>query len=374
MKNILFIVPSLRRAGAETQIIDLVNHVDHKRYNIHLLSFSQIQDQLERIDKSRVTYHHVLRKHKFYLGFLPAISKIINDNEIDLIHCTMQFSLLVALLAMMISKRSPVLIVVIHTTVNRGIKEDIHDKLIYQWLMRLCKKIIFVCNNQRMFWEGNYPFIKQKSSVIYNGVDEYYFLPESWVSSGIELRKKLGIPEHACVISCIAGFRKEKGHHLLIDALSRSKGDIYLILAGDGELRSEIEKLVNDKGLSGKVFFMGVVNEVRPVFSASDATILASTAVETFSIAMLESMAMATPMIASDIGGMSEAIENGNTGWLITPGNVKQLSVVMSLIASDLSLAKKIGQQARNKVVSQFSITSMADQTSEIFDDLMAVK
>lgn len=373
MKNILFIVPSLRRAGAETQIIDLVNHLDSTRYNLHLLSISPIQHQLDRIDSSQVTYHHVLRKHKFHLGFLSGISKVIDANEIDLVHCTLQFSLLVTWLAVMFSKQNPILIDVVHTTVNRGVKEDIQDKLIYQWLMRLCKKIIFVCDNQRQFWEHNYPFIKKKSTVIYNGVDDGYFSPNPWLIAGIELRKKLGISESSCVIACIAGFRKEKGHRLLIEALSRSKENLYLILAGEGELQGDIEQLVKTKALDDRVFFLGMVNEVRPVLSAANATVLASTAVETFSIAMLESMAMATPMVASDIGGMSEAIENGATGWLIPPGDVDQLSSVLSLIASCESLGE-IGEQARSKVIDKFNMTSMADQTLNLFDELLVNK
>ena len=371
MKNILFIVHSLERAGAETQIIDLVNHIDHKRFNIHLLSFSAVLDQLDRIEHSRVTYHHILRKHKFHLGFIPAISKVINDKHIDLVHCTIQFSLLVGWLAKLISKRSPVMIDVVHTTVNRGIKEEIFDKLIYQWLMRLCKKIIFVCNNQRLFWEGNYSFIKKKSAVIYNGVDETYFSPEPWHDAGVELREKLNIPEKACIIACIARFRKEKGHLLLIEALSRSKDNVYLLLAGDGDLRNNVEQLVKSKGLTNRVFFLGKLSEVRPVLAASNSTILASTAVETFSIAMLESMAMATPMIASDIGGMSEAIEDGITGWLVSPGNVDQLAAVISLISSDITIPEKAGNQARNKVIAQFSQASMTEQYEKIFDELL---
>ena len=59
MKNILFIVPSLRKAGAETQVIDLVNSMDNRKYSIHLLSFSEVIEQYARIDQSKVKFHHV---------------------------------------------------------------------------------------------------------------------------------------------------------------------------------------------------------------------------------------------------------------------------------------------------------------------------
>ena len=189
--------------------------------------------------------------------------------------------------------------------------------------------------------------------------------------AGVELREKLDIPEKACIIACIARFRKEKGHLLLIEALSRSKDNVYLLLAGDGDLRNNVEQLVKSKGLTDRVFFLGKLSEVRPVLAVSNSTILASTAVETFSIAMLESMAMATPMIASDIGGMSEAIEDGITGWLVSPGNVDQLAAVISLISSDITIPEKAGNQARDKVIAQFSQASMTEQYEKIFDELL---
>ncbi len=370
MKNILFIVPSLRRAGAETQIIDLVNHLDNKHFNIHLLSFSPIQDQLHRIDTSRVTYHHVLRKHKFHLGFIPGIARIVSENEIDLIHCTLQFSVLIGWLASLLSNRKPVFIDVMHTTINRGLKEELHDILIYQWLMRKCKKIIFVCNNQRLYWENKLPFIQKKSAVIYNGVDENFFNPADWVDEGIQLRESLNIPTASCVLACIAGFRKEKGHDYLIEALSRSPDSIHLLLAGEGELKDSIIEVVKEKGMSERVHFLGMLQEVRPVIAAANATVLASTAVETFSIAMLESMSMATPMIASDIGGMSEAIDD-KTGWLLEPADVPRLSEIMSSLAADVSVAERAGMLAREKVIRLFSMSSMATQTEDIIDDLL---
>ncbi|MFK5951077.1 MAG: glycosyltransferase family 4 protein [Methylococcales bacterium] len=370
MKNILFIVPSLRRAGAETQIIDLVNHLDENKFNLHLLSFSPIQDQLDRIDTTKVTYHHVLRKHKFHLGFISEIRKVISENKIDLIHCTLQFSLLIGWLASLFSSRKPAFIDVMHTTVNRGKKEDMQDFFIYQWLMRKCKEIIFVCNNQRLYWEGKFPFIEKKSSVIYNGVDEAFFCPEDWVESGRALRESLNIPKSSCVLACIAGFRKEKGHHFLIEALSQSPQSIHLLLAGDGELKTTIVEMVAKKGLTERVHFLGMLNEVRPVISAANATVLTSTAVETFSIAMLESMSMATPMIASNIGGMAEAIDK-NTGWLLEPADVTRLSEIMSTIVLNPELAVTAGEHAREKVIELFSMSSMATQTESILEDIL---
>ena len=313
-----------------------------------------------------------IRKSKYNPDFILGIANIIDKHKIDLVHCTMQFSLLAGWIAGLFSTRSPAIIAAIHTTINKGLKEDIHDRLIYQWLMRRCKKLIFVCNNQQLYWQSKYSFITQKSEVIYNGVDVMHYNPQEWVSAGVRLRNELNMPDNACVFACVAGFRKEKGHQLIIEALNKINCECYLLLAGDGVCRNYITGLVESLGLSDRVHFLGMVNDVRPVLSAVNATILASTAVETFSIAMLESMSMSTPMIATDIGGMCEAIENGRTGWLVEPGNVDQLANIMQQIEKEPVAVSEMGELARLAVTEKFSIYSMTRNTENLLDEILA--
>lgn len=370
MKNLLFIVPSLRRGGAETQVIDLVNNLDTSKYRLHILSFSPRQDQLDRIDKSKVSYHHALRRSRFDLSFIPRIATVIKDNDIDLVHCTLQFAFLVAWLARFWSGRKPELVPVIHTTINKGMKEELQDKLLYQWLMRGCRTVLFVCDNQKQYWVKKYSYLDKRAKVIHNGVDTDYFSADAWQQQGRELRQQYGIADNDCVLACIAGFRKEKAHDILVDAVSAVEG-VHLLLAGDGETRLATEKLVEQKQLGHRVHFLGLVSEVRPVIAASDATVLASTAVETFSIAMLESMSMSTPMIATDIGGMSEAIINNDTGWLIQPGDRDELVSVITALVNDRENLAVTGQNARQKVMNAFSLQLMADKTEIVIDELL---
>ena len=364
MKNILFIVPSLRRAGAETQIIDLVNTLDASLFNKHLLAFESDLSQLDRVDAANVNFHHVLRRYKYDIGFIKHIAKIIDDHSIDVIHCTMQFSLLIAFLARLRSSRKPKLITVIHTTINRGLKEELQDRLLYSWLLRLCESVIFVCENQKEYWVTKYRFLKDKSIVIYNGVDVVKYDPELYKEKGIEFRSSHHIPDEAFVISCIAGFRPEKGHDHLLRVFHKLPSDAWLILAGDGELREQIEEKIRITGIQDRVILTGNVSEVFQVLSASDITVLSSTAVETFSIAMLESMSMAVPMVASDIGGLSEAIIENETGYLFQSGNEDEMYASIMRVLSDRSETIKMGQCARQLVTRKFSVNVMADETA----------
>ena len=371
MLNVLFIVPSLRRAGAETQVIDLVNSLRDPKINAHLLCFQNDLSQRDRISKS-VKFHYVCRRSKYDLSFINGIAEIIDGEKIDIVHGTQEFSVLVGYLASRRAKRKPRLIAAIHTTLLRGLKEQVHDRLIYQWIFRQCDAIVFVCQRQADFWVRRYSFMSKKSRVIHNGINLERFRADLPLASAVDYRVQFGVPDDACIISCIAGFRPEKGHDLLIDAFRCLDANVHLFLAGDGERRESIVALVENAGLSDRVHFLGNVADVRPLLLVTDITVLASTAVETFSIAMLESMAMGVPMVAPDIGGLSEAILHDQTGWIYPAGDVARLASLLEEGVRDRGRLKAMGKRARALVEQRFSKDVMADTMTSLLRDVVS--
>ncbi len=362
----LFLVPSLRRAGAQTQVVDLVNGLDSRRFEKHLFTFHTVLELLERIDREQVVFYNHPRSHKFDLGPVQEIARLIDHQGIDVIHCSLQFSLLLAWLARRMSRRKPPLVAAIHTTVNRSLKEALQDRLIYRHLLKRSAGVIFVCENQRNHWLKKHPALKRNSRVIYNGIDVARFDPDAWGSAGQRLRAALDIPGGAQVIACVAGFRPEKGHGQLIDAFAGLSGTPYLVFAGEGETRSAMELRIRESGLADRVRFLGVVEDVRPLLAMASISVLASTAVETFSIAMLESMAMGVPMVATNIGGMGEAILPGDTGFLVPPGDVEALRMAIADALSDTRRLHDMGRAARALVQARFTLEAMVEQTSEV--------
>jgi glycosyltransferase involved in cell wall biosynthesis len=367
--NVLFIVPSLRRAGAETQVIDLVNSLRDPEINAYLLCFQNDLSQRDRMAES-ITFHHVPRRSKYDLSFINGIAEIIDREAINIVHATLEFSMLVGWLAIQRAKRKPRLIAAIHTTLLLGLKEKAHDRLIYRWIFRRCDSIVFVCQKQADYWVRRYPFMNKKVRVIHNGIDLVRFSTDFPLTGAEDYRVQYGVPEDASIISCIAGFRPEKGHDLLISAFRCLDSKVHLFLAGDGERRENIESLVDISGLSGRVHFLGNLSDVRPLLRITDITVLASTSVETFSIAMLESMAMGVPMVAPDIGGLSEAIYHDQTGWIYPAGDVGSLASLLDKGIRDRARLKAVGKRARALVEARFSKDIMADTMASLLHDI----
>ena len=369
--KVLFIVPSLRRAGAETQVVDLLNSLDNNKFDKYLITFLKNTEQYYRVNNDKIKFYNKSRRHKLDFSIVKTIVNTIENEKINIVHCTLLISLLIGWLSIKLSRKNPRLIAAIHTTINRTVKDDIFEKVIFQWLLRGCHHIIFVCKKQAEHWKSKYPFLSSKSSVIYNGIDASKFNPLKFNSKGHELRKTLSIPNDAIVICCIAGFRKEKGHDILIEAFSRIKNNnVYLLLAGDGVRRVYIEHLAKKKGLGNRVKFLGNISDVRSVLAASNISVLSSTAVETFSISMLESLSMGVPVVASDIGGLSEAIIPGKTGELVNSGDPDMLFRTLQKKIDNPSICSVMGQYCRELIIQKFTIEKMTFDTERVLSNL----
>lgn len=360
--NCLFIVPSLKRAGAESQLIDLVNRLDSAQFRKTVVVLENNLDQMEELDLQSVEVVSLPKQSRFDWRQVHKISELIDALGIDIVHATIQYSVFIAWMARLGSRRSPKLVAAIHTTKNVGLKEEMFDRLLYRWILGRCEHVVFVCEHQRSYWISRFSELRSNSSVIYNGVDPTIYQREDHWQPGRDLLKSSGVPDDHFVVSCIAGFRKEKGHGVLIEAFSRLPPNASLMLAGDGVMRARIEELVSSRGIGERVHFLGNLPDVRPLLAVSDVTVLASTAVETFSMAMLESLSMKVPVVASDIGGLGEAIEQGVTGCLVPPGCVEELEKAMAgfMSAEDLSV---IRNNCREVILDRFTSDDMVSAT-----------
>lgn len=324
IKKILFVVPSLARAGAEMQLVDLINGLVATGIEAHLVVMAKPYDVADRLS-SNVEVHR-LEKRGFVNGSAVAlIRRLQQDHQFDWIHCTLQYALLHVRLAMIGLKNKPKCMAVIHTTINLSNKEELFDRCIYIPILKQCESVIFVCNAQRKYWLKRSPSLENISEVVHNGVDTDHFMPDITKCEADSLRKNLNIPKGIFIIGSIAGFRPEKNHLTMLDALAKVE-NIHLVLAGDGPMRGAIEEKIADLGLQERVHLLGRIVDVRALLDLVDVSVLPSIAVETFSIAMLESLAMKTPVIGADIGGMEEAVIDGKTGWLLGEVTEKSLS------------------------------------------------
>jgi glycosyltransferase involved in cell wall biosynthesis len=199
-----------------------------------------------------------------------------------------------------------------------------------------------------------YGYPKEKISIAYHGVDVERFSPSP--ENKIRWRRERGIPEDACVIVSTARLAREKRLERLIRAfevLSRDRQDLWLLMAGDGPLRKELEDSADSTGAGDRIRFLGLVDDVPGLLQAGDLFVLPSDR-EGLSVSLTEAMSAGLICIATDIPGSNEVIRHGENGFLVEPDDQGVFAGLEKALKMDEQWRRSVADQARTTVKNLF--------------------
>jgi glycosyltransferase involved in cell wall biosynthesis len=185
--------------------------------------------------------------------------------------------------------------------------------------------------------------------------------------------------EGAINIICVASLLEVKGHTYLIQAckLLQDRGvDFICHLVGEGDYRARIENEIKQSGLDDCIKLHGACTQphVRELLVRSDVFVLASAptrkgAREGIPVSLMEGMAVGLPVVASDISGIPELVENGVSGFLTPPKDVNALAESIGTLIKDVALRKKMGAAAREVILRDFNLESNARRLIHMFQE-----
>ncbi len=360
------IVNSLRFGGAEVQTVELANNLSARGYDILLMSMDSETGVRERISPG-VRVEIVDKKIYLDVRALFKIIRLLKEFQPQALLTVNSYSAMYGYLASIFTGRRFKLVSVQHTTLFQGIVDAIQNTY-YTGIIKRMDRVVFVSGNQRLHWLKTFKIKPEKTVVIYNGIDIERF--EGFRADRETIRAGLGIGPSEIVIGINANFRPEKKHEDMVDALEalRSEGyPVRLLFIGDGVRRKYLEKYISEKKLSEYVIITGFVQDVRPYLSCVDISALTSTAVETLSIAIIESMALGKPVLLSDIGGASELVDSGKNGLLYKAGNVGQLVDALKEMIDGNQL-EAMGKNSADKARRLFNRINMTDKYAELLE------
>jgi phosphatidylinositol alpha-1,6-mannosyltransferase len=201
---------------------------------------------------------------------------------------------------------------------------------------------------------------KDKIHIVYPAVDPERFHPGV---EGAAVRRRYAGAEDVLLLS-VGRLQRRKGHDVAILAMARLRDELpglRYVIAGDGEERERLERLVDENGLRGRVFFAGAVPEAElPAhYAACDIFLLPNrvegTDIEGFGIVFLEAAATGKPVIAGDSGGVPEAVDRNNTGLLVDGASVKEVARAIRHLAASADERARLGSAGRVRVRDHFS-------------------
>ncbi|MGH2715500.1 MAG: glycosyltransferase [Thermoleophilaceae bacterium] len=183
-------------------------------------------------------------------------------------------------------------------------------------------------------------------------------------------RASLGLQEREFAVLCVANLRPEKGVDAFARAVAKARAEgapqVRGLIAGEGPERERLERLV--AGLEG-VQLLGSRGDVADLIAACDALALLSEA-EALPMSILEAMALARPVITSDVGGAGEAVADGETGIVVPAGDAAAAAAAMTRLAADPERARTMGERGRTRQRERFDGEAMVDGYWRVLEDV----
>lgn len=172
------------------------------------------------------------------------------------------------------------------------------------------------------------------------------------------------------VIVMVARFSSFKDHETIVRAFAHVKTPARLQLVGDGPTRSATQRLVAELGIGDRVEFPGDRNDIARLLCRADVFVLASK-VDNLPISILEAMRAGLPVIASDVGGISEQVAHGKTGLLVPPFSVVPMTQALEELLGDKAKRAQFGRYGRARYEMRFSLDHMIERTRAVYTEVL---
>lgn len=189
-----------------------------------------------------------------------------------------------------------------------------------------------------------------------------------------EIRRRLGIEPSRFVVGWFGRMTAVKRTEDLLDALSalRERGvDALLLLVGDGSDRARLEELAHGRGLAKSVLFLGYQEDVGRWYAACDAVVLTS-ANEGTPVTLIEALAAGRPVVATNVGGVADVVEDGVSGLLVRPRDTHAIAERLALLAADPARRAAMGAHGRRRALERYAVSRLVDDIDALYRSLLA--
>jgi glycosyltransferase involved in cell wall biosynthesis len=366
--QVLHIIKSLGRGGAEMLLPETLRQHDKQKFNFHYIYFLPWKDQMVSAIKEEGG-EVVCVQAKNNAAILLAVRKIaayVRKHKIQLIHCHLPWA---GMAGRLVGKLTGV--PVVYTEHNKWERYHKLTYLMNKFSFSSQERVIAVSEEVANSIKINYGKPKPLVQVVANGADTAKYARTQTVEK--DIRKELNIPATATVIgiTCVFRVQKRLGTWLEIaQALHAKHPDTFFIIVGDGPLRDEIKAKAKALGTDKYVFFAGLQTETRPYFTAMDVFMMSSE-FEGLPIALLEAMSMNCVPACTTAGGIPEVIKDGVNGILVPVQQPMQLVDRLSQLMQQPDRVAQMKAAARQTVIDSFSMKKMVGELEVIYNDLI---
>lgn len=358
--KILYLINYAGKGGTEKYVRQLVDAYHKKRAEC-LFAYHEDGPLVEEMQSRSVSCFRIEMRSPFDLCAARKLAKYCRENGVDIIHTQFPRENCIAALSKLFYSK-PVLFNTSHLIFRTGALW----RIINRTVSRFDEKIFTVCTcgRETLIQNGIPP---SKIEVIFNGVAP----PEKPEAEKLQisLRASLAVAPDAFVVTSLTRYTPEKGVPFLVDTAARVKArsnrPIVFLVAGDGELYSSVSEKINALGLRDTVRQLGYRTDTAELLAISDLFFNPSQS-EALSFAILEALSHGLPVVATDVGGTGDIVNDTTRCGIAVPyGDADAAASAILRLAEDEALRETCSQNAKNAANGTFSLERMLDGVYE---------
>jgi glycosyltransferase involved in cell wall biosynthesis len=371
--NVLFIIDSFEQGGSERQALQLLRQLNETgECQLHLACLQDKGSLRAEAEQLKLGEIHEYPLTSFYdLNFAKQLQRLVaylKEKQIDVVHAHCFYTNIFGMTAGFLAG-VPARITSKGETGLRTPMQKLAERVSFRMAHRMIANCLVVQN--QLIREGVNP---NRIIQHYNGLD----LERLKVDVGLTqsaARAMFGLPQDRRLVTIVANLRNPvKDHPMFLRAAARVRAtvpDAAFVIAGEGELMPGLKQLASELGIAEDVHFVGRCDDVASLLFASNIGALSSTS-EGFANAILECMASGLPVVATDVGGVREAIIEGETGYIVPSGDDRMMAErIIQVLAND-ETARRMGNRAKVLAAEKFSKDRHLQNTLELYDELLS--
>ncbi|HKY52894.1 MAG TPA: glycosyltransferase [Anaerolineales bacterium] len=242
--------------------------------------------------------------------------------------------------------------------------------MLYGWTSRFADRIIAISDDVKNFHMANTAVDESKFVTIGNGVDVQRFSEQKTI--GRAVRKEFNLNTSAPVFGIVGRLTPPKDHRVFLQCAALILQSIplaHFLIVGDGPLRGDLESYARELDIRDSVIFTGVRRDIPAVLAALDVLVISSLW-EGIPVTLLEGMASALPVVATQVGSIPEVVTE-ETALLVPPSDPPAMAQACTRLAHDRDLRRRLGQAGLKRVLAHYSIDAMIDRTTELYAELL---
>jgi glycosyltransferase involved in cell wall biosynthesis len=369
--KLLQMLTNFHIGGTERQVANLARGIDSSHFDLHLACLRHSGELLVELETLRVP------RSEFRIGRLYSpqtiwqgirLAHYVRRNLIQIVH---SFGFYPNIFTVPIARLAGASIVVASIRETGDLLTPMQRR-VQRVVCRLadCVLVNAEAIRENLVDQGYDP---SNIVVIRNGIQ---FATPAGKERGASLRRELGLPPSARLITVVSRLNRMKGVQYFVDAaaiLAARFPDVCFLIAGDGGSKKELEEQACRLGLGHRIVFTGFRSDVPDLLSEAAISVL-PTLSEGISNTLLESMAAGIPVIATKVGGNPEVVEDGVSGLLVPPRDSTALAAAAARLLEDEDLASRLGQAGIARVSELFSIEGSVHQTEHLYQRLVEAK